>query len=348
MIHLNRHHATILATAAALLTACGGGSGDTNATPTELSANQKAYESVTLAPSASYMLHWNFVPSGQSGSNFVLSDFASMAASPLTSGTQTVKQSAAVNISKTLITPTYLPNRVLKNGNIVFVTVTEVSNQVSYAGADVRVDTLASDNSTVAWSEIRTNFETVSLTGPISTTPADFAHFHNTLFSNPVVLNAAASWGAGASYVKYTQKSVGDRHIVFDCMGTMVTNSPSPCQSGTLAAAMASGMTSNSDSTTYQLTDGTIGTVEGVPMWIAKTPRPKAATMSATVQYRIYFEKNGYVYTGALIKDGTVLGGSYYESNPNGSANGDRYTFLPFDIRMNKAAHDSLKAALQL
>ncbi len=88
--------------------------------------------------------------------------------------------------------------------------------------------------------------------------------------------------------------------------------------------------------------------MDGVSVWVATTPRPQSSTLSSTVQYRIYFELNGNVYTGSLIKDGTLLGGSYYVSNPSGLTAVERLTFLPFDIRMNKAAHDSLLAAMKL
>jgi hypothetical protein len=81
---------------------------------------------------------------------------------------------------------------------------------------------------------------------------------------------------------------------------------------------------------------------------VANKPRPKSANYSYTEEFRTYFELNGNVYTGSLIKDGTVLGGSYYLSNINGTTVATRYTFLPFDIRMNKAAYDSLVAAMKI
>ena len=67
-----------------------------------------------------------------------------------------------------------------------------------------------------------------------------------------------------------------------------------------------------------------------------------------TPQYRIYFQLNDEVYTGSIIKDGAVLGGSYYVSNPAAATVTDRLTFLPFQIRMNKAARDSIAAALNI
>jgi hypothetical protein len=54
------------------------------------------------------------------------------------------------------------------------------------------------------------------------------------------------------------------------------------------------------------------------------------------------------VGTGALIRDGAALGGSYYVSNPGGATVEERLTFLPYQIRMNKAARDSLAAAMAL
>jgi hypothetical protein len=115
-----------------------------------------------------------------------------------------------------------------------------------------------------------------------------------------------------------------------------------------LTDALTAGLSSSSDGTTYHLSDGSVTTVGGVPVWVAAAARPQSATLSSTVQYRIYFQLNGNVYTGALIKDGAVLGGSYYVSNPGGATVTDRLTFLPFNIRMNKAAHDSIAAAMQI
>lgn len=316
----------------------------------KLSTNQQAFENLIVTPAAgSYFLHWNLNYAGGqiSGTNYAYSDFGLLTASPLTAGPQTNAQSAAHNISATLALPTTSsPTRVLKNGAVVVV---GTSNKVTYVASDVRVDTLAADNTTVAISEVRSNYETVALTGTIAATPVDFAHFHNSFFSNAGVLNPAATYAAGSSYVKFAQTNKGDRFNAFDCTTATTGASVTPCRVNmTLTNAMTAGIVSNSDGTTYRLADGAVRTVDGVPVWVATNPRPLSATLSTTVQYRIYFELNGNVYTGALIKDGTVLGGSYYVSNPNGATAVDRLTFLPFDIRMNKAAHDSIAAAMKI
>ncbi|RZI55868.1 MAG: hypothetical protein EOP37_26505 [Rubrivivax sp.] len=316
----------------------------------KLSANQQAFEDLILAPSAgSYFLHWNLNYSGgqTSGTNYAYSDLGQLTSSPLTAGPQVNAQTAPRNITATLALPaSSSPTRVLKNGAVIVV---GSSSKVSYVSSDVRVDSLAADNTTVAYSEIRSNYETVALTGAVVSAAADFAHFHNSFFSNANVLNATATYAAGSSYLKFAQTNKGDRFNAFDCTTATTGASVTPCRTNmTLTAAMTAGIVSNSDGTTYRLADGAVRTVDGVPIWVATNPRPQSATLSSTVQYRIYFELGGNVYTGALIKDGTVLGGSYYVSNPGGATVTDRLTFLPFDIRMNKAAHDSIVAAMKI
>ncbi|OWQ84380.1 hypothetical protein CDN99_24095 [Roseateles aquatilis] len=317
-----------------------------------LSANQQAFESTILAPAAgSHFLHWNLPYAGTptSGTHYAYSDFAVIPASPLTNGPQLSAQSAPSNIASTLALLTPGPTRVLKNGAILVVPAPNVSNKVSYVGSDVRVDTIASDNVTVAYAEIRSNYETVALTGTLAATPDDVARFHNSFFSNPAILDTTRSYAAGAGYLKFTQTNSGDRYNAFDCTTATTGAAVTPCRTGTtLNNVLTTGISSTSDGVTYRLADGVVGTVGGVSVWVANNPRPRSATLSSTVQYRIYFQLNGNVYTGALIKDGTVLGGSYYVSNPNGATVNDRLTFLPFDIRLNKAAHDSLVAAMKI
>jgi hypothetical protein len=316
----------------------------------QLSANQQAFENLILSPAAgSYYLHWNLNYAGgqTSGVNYAYSDYGLMSASPLTNGPQTNAQSAARNLTTTLALPApSSPTRVLKGGAVLVV---GASSKVTYVSSDVRVDSLAVDNTTVAYSEVRSNYETVPLTGLVSSAPADFAHFHNSFFSNANILNATATYAAGSSYLKFAQTNKGDRYNVFDCTTATTGATVTPCRTGmTLTAAMTAGIVSNSDGTTYHLADGAVRTVDGVSVWVATSPRPVSATLSSTVQYRIYFELGGNVYTGALIKDGTLLGGGYYVSNPTGTTAVERLTFLPFDIRMNKAAHDSLLAAMKI
>ncbi|MDM0109860.1 hypothetical protein QTH97_33445 [Variovorax sp. J22R24] len=315
-----------------------------------LSANQQAFENIILAPNmGSYWVRWNLNYSGPeaSGTNYAFSDYGVVATSPLTNGPQTNQQSAPHNLATTLALVTPTPTRVLKNGAILVVPSTGQSTKVTYVGSDVRTDSLAADNSTVAYSAIRSNYESVALTGAMSATSPDFAHWHNSFFSNPAILRAAATWAAGSSYIKYTQTNLGDRYNVSNA-ATTDANVSACFTSTTLTSALTTGISSASDATTYHLTDGTVSTVGGVQVWVANAAHPQSATLSTTVQYRIYFQLNGNVYTGTFIKDGAPMSGSYYVSNPGGLTVTDRLTFLPFDVRMNNAAHDSLAAAMNI
>lgn len=316
------------------------------------SANQQAFESVALAPSAgSYLLRWNLNLAGPqaSGTNYAYSESSALPQSPLTSGPQINAQSAPANLAGSLTLASAGPTRILKNGVILVVPTLQSSNRISYVGSDVQVDSLAADNTTVAYSQVRSAYSTATLTGALSATQAEFAQWFNSFFANPAVLTAGASYQAGAAYVKYTATSLGDRYTAFDCVGATSDANITPCASGTtLNAALTAGIVSNSDATTYRLADGTLGTVGGVPVWVASAARPVSATLSSTPQYRIYFQLNGNVYTGSLIRDGAVVGGSYYVSNPAGATVEERLTFLPYQIRMNKAARDSIAAAMAI
>jgi len=315
----------------------------------KLSGDQQVYESLIVAPGAgSYSLRWNLNYSGGeiSGTNYAISDYALLSASPLTQGPQNSLQSAPRNLAANLALLTPTPDRVLVQGAILLVPASSSSSKVSYVGSQVRVDNFAADNSTVAYSVMRSNYSSTSLTGTMGTTPPELAHYFNSFFSNPMVLNAAGSWATGSGYIKFSETNLGDRYKVFDCKAATLTAAVSACATNTtLNSLLTAGFTSNSDGTTYHLSDGAVSTVGGVTVWVATAPRPQSATLSSTVEYRIYFELGGNVYTGALIKDGAAVGGSYYVSNPNGATATDRLTFLPYAIRLNKAAHDSLAAA---
>jgi len=335
----------------ALLAGCGGG-GETSPT---LSANQQAFESLLLAPNpGSYRLRWNLNYAGSQivGTNYAYSDHSGLSVSPLTNGPQVNVQSAPMNITSTLNLSNLVnsaPTRVLKNGSILVVPGTQESSRVSYVGSNIKVESLASDNTTEAFTEIRSDYSSVPLTGAVTSAPAELAHWYNSFFSNAAILKPGNTFTAGAAYLKYTATNLGDRYNVFDCVGTTTDANVAPCLTGTtLTAALTAGMVSNSDATTYHLADGTVTTVGGVSMWIATAERPQSASLSSIVQYRIYFQLNGNVYTGAFIKDGTRVGGSYWVSNPAGATVQDRLTYLPYQIRLNKAAHDSIVNAMAI
>jgi hypothetical protein len=317
-----------------------------------LSADQQAFENLLVAPAAgSHELYWNLNLSGPetSGVNYAWTDSATLALSPLTHGPQTTTETAPVNLTTTLALPADAPSRILKNGAIVVMPLQGVGSTASYVGSDVQIDFLAADNTTVLWSQTRTTYTTVALSGVMAGSTDDAAHFYNSLFANPAILKPAATWLPGAAYTKYFSTMKGDRYLAIDCITATTGVNVSPCFSGTtLTAALTTGITSASDATTYHLGDGAITSVGGVSVWVATAARPVAAVLCLTSQYRIYFELNGNVYTGSLLRDGAGFTTSYYVSNPAGATITDRLTFLPFQIRLNKAARDSVLAAMNI
>lgn len=319
------------------------------------SANQQAIESLLLTPNpGSYRLRWNLNYSGGQivGTNYAYSDHMSLSVSPLTHGPQVSVQSAPQNITASLNLSNLVnsaPIRVLKNGSILVVPGTQESVRVSYEGSNIKVESLAADNTTEAFTEIRSDYSSIPLSGLVSAAPGELAHWYNSFFSNAAILNPSATFQAGAAYLMYTATNRGDRYNVFDCVGTTTGANVAPCLTGTtLTAALTTGMVSNSDARTYHLADGTMTTVGGISMWIATAERPQAASLSSIVQHRIYFEMNGNVYTGALIRNGTRVGGSYWVSNPAGATVQERLTYMPYQIRLNQAAHDSIVSALNI
>lgn len=317
-----------------------------------LSPDQQAFERLSVASGVG-RARWNLNYSGPqaSGINYAYFEQAHPLVSPLTTGPQVAKYSAPQNMTRSLAITLGSPVRVLKNGAIVLVPSTQAAIRTSYVGSSVQVEALAEDNATPAYTETQSSFSFVPLTGAIGTTPSELAQWHNSFFSNVAVLNRAVTYASGAGYLKYNAVNKGDRYDAFDCAGATAGANVSPCLSATtLEAALIAGLTSSSDMRTYRLSDGIMTTVAGVPVWVATSPMPLPAsvTLNSTVRYRIYFQLDGNVYTGALTRDGTALGGSYWVSNPSGATVEERVTFLPYQIRLNSAARDSLIAAMAI
>lgn len=323
-----------------------GGGSVTSSPATEhlkLSADQQVYESFALG-TGTYESMWNLNYTGAQSTpaDYLIYDYAVLTTSPLTHGPQTVPQQAPVNYTKTLAIPAGSPVRVLKNGVILVIPGYQQSATVTYVGNGIQVDELASDNKTVGYSYIRSNYAVVALTGLLHSAPTELTNPYNSVFANSGVLDATTTWASGAAYDRFSETNLGDRYNVFDCTGSTTGAAPNACNTGTtLTAAMAAGETSNSDAVTYHSADGTFSTVGGVQMWVAKNPRPEAAVNASTVEYRVYFQLNGNVYTGALIKDGALVGGGRYRTNP---ADSTTTVYLDYQVRLNSAAVQSIAA----
>ncbi len=338
----------------AMLTACGGGTtSPTNSsktsTPPALSADQTAYQGFALAPNQTYRTDWSLPASGApvAGTDYLADSFASLPASPATSGTQKVTNSPLASIAGTLPIPAAAsaPTRYVVKGQIVIGSGPAYITNISYQGTGIRNDTLAVDGVTPVQSALRSNVSVVPLTGTVVSAPADLSQWFNFLYFNPALLSTTATWASNAAYMKYTETEIGDNYTVFDYNGLTTGTTPVPVATGTTIAALmaAGGIGSSTDATTYTLNNGSVTTVNGVTTYVASVVRPNRTTSS----YHTFYELNGNVYSGSLVKDGTVLGGDEYPVSAPGTKSGYTLNYTQnFQIRLNKAAVSSLQGAV--
>jgi hypothetical protein len=351
MKRINRARISIAVVLSAALIGCGGGSGNSSsststASQSTLSADQKAFEQFALSPNASYNLIWSLPLSGMpvNGTNYLYESHASIAASPSTSGTQSLNGTSPTDIANSLSLPATFPvDRYLINGAIV---VGSGLNNVSYQGTAIKVDALATDGVTVVDSELRSNLSIVPLSGAVAAAPVNLAQWFNSLYYNPSLLNTSSSWTTGSAYLQYTSTEVADTYTVVDFTGPVTSgNTPNPVASGTTIAALMTGggIFSSLDDTTYTLSNGSVSSINGVTTYVAAAVRPNLTTPT----FRAFYELNGNVYEGDLIKAGTVFGGTAFPVAAPGTANGYTVNYSnQYQIRLNAAAVASLHAAV--
>jgi hypothetical protein len=308
---------SILATGMALvLSACGGGSSGgsgSTASSSNLSDAQKNYESVALAATGGmHYLSANLsVSTSQTGALTVnptsvfYTEDTSVAQSPA-NGAQQMTQTFT-SVSSALKVPAIAAERVLVNG-VVYSLAAPPQARVSYSGANVQIDYLSLDGKTVTRTLLGTNYTVVPLTGLISASPAElFTNSAVGVLTNTVngqsLYNQQASWQTGAAYVKVVRHTVGDQVFTYDCMAPATTGTnPTPCSATISTLENFFPYASTTDGKTYQISDGQIVTLAGMRAWVANT-----ALGGVTTDYRVYYQNNGGIYAGYLIKDGTTL-----------------------------------------
>lgn len=312
----------------------------------QLSPDQQLFEAFALSPEVTNSLSWNLAWTGApvpASSYFETSKY-SFAKSPLTDGPQ-VASSSWTNMAKSLSLPVpQIPTRYLVNGAIL-VGNTPTVVKASYQGSNVRTDYLAADGSTVVASYAVSGIRIVPLTGLVASAPTEFARAFNQIYFNPTFLSTSATWAPGSTYQARTHTAVNDIYQAFDYQATQTTTGTNlvPARTGTtLTAAMTSGIASGGDGFTYNLSNGSITTLNGFQIYIANAVRPNFTTPV----YMSFFGLNGNVYAANLTKAGTVIGGNVYAVVAPGTSTG--YT-LKYDqktqVRLNAAGTDSLKAA---
>lgn len=336
----------MLATSAAfILSACGGGSSGSSgstANTANLSAAQKSYESVALAANGSmhYLSASLSISTSSTGaltvnpSSVFYTDDSSIAQSPA-NGAQPLTVTYT-SVSSALQVPTIAVSRLLVNG-AVYSEAFPPQAQVSYSGQNVQEAYLASDGKTVIRTSLGTNYSVVPLTGLISASPAElFANSAVGVLTNTLngqsLYNQQANWQTGAAYVKVVRQAVGDEAFTYDCVAPVTTGTnPTPCSATISTLENFFPYASTTDGKTYQIGDGQIVTLAGVRAWVANT-----ALGGATTDYRVYYQSNGGIYAGYVIKDGTTL----QVAPLGGGTPQDNYYFL------NSAAVQSIKSAI--
>lgn len=308
-----------------------------------LSADQAAFESFFLSPNAAYACDWHLPLSGmpQDGTHYFEDNYTSIPESPLTNGPQIAISSSLTSIAITLGvmqpgTTRYLVNAQVVTGSIA---------KMSYQGTGVRYDILAADGVTTVYSDLRSNFSVVPLSGTVVSAPTDLAHWGNALFYNPSLLNPSATWVPGAAYMKFTATYVGDIYEVVDWGAATTGNTPSPVATNSTIAALisAGGIVSSSDGTTYDMSNGNVSVINGVNTYVAINPIPNVTG----TRYRTFYELNGDVYGGILLKDGTVAGGDSFPVAAPGTPSGYTVNYsATYQIRLNKAAVNSIQSAV--
>lgn len=203
--------------------------------------------------------------------------------------------------------PTQTTPRLIVNG-AVYAGALPAQVRVSYAGSNVQEEYLAADGKTVVRTWLGTSYTVVPLTGLISASPAElFANSAVGLLTNTIngqsPYNTQASWQTGAAYVKVVRQTVGDELVTYDCAAPATTSgTPTPCSATIATLENFFPYASTTDGKTYQLSDGQIVTLAGVRAWVAN-----AQLGGTTTDYRVYYQNNGGIYAGYLIKDGTTL-----------------------------------------
>ncbi len=285
-----------------MIAACSGSGSGSNPS-SSLTADQAAYESFALAANGGIHAidsHWN--DPMVSGTDYMYSQDSSYSASPLTAGPQ-ITTISLNNMASTLSMPTLVPTRVLSSGAILVAADDPGYASVSYLDDGIRYDFLAADQHTIVYSRLRNNITVVPVSGALSSAPTELLSWTGGFLASSL-LKPGATFAGGAAYLKFDATQIGDAILAVDCNGATYNADISPCAVSTALSSFFP-RTSATDGVTYQSSDGTISTIQGVTAWVANQPR--SSTASATANYRVYFQLNGNVYAGVLDKDGTPI-----------------------------------------
>ena len=277
-----------------------------------------------------------------SGTNYAIATVSyALNASP-SNGPQQAS-SHYVTLDPALALPGYSVTRVLQNGQI-FVRPAIGLRSVAYVGNGINVQYYDSTGQAVVTTTHLDNFQSGTLSGPISNSPETLeASVPTNLWAGYGNFSLSANWQAGSSYVTHSSHGVGDLYVLFDCANVAAPTytygtAPTPCKSNTtLASIFPISQYSGDINKPYEIdnaSDGSFTTVQGLPMWIANNPM-SLEQGGQTQVYRIYVQLNGNVYYGSLAKDGTAV----YVHQIDGS-------YVDYSLALNQAGANSIGQGL--
>lgn len=312
-----------------LLVACGG--------HTNVSHDQQVYESLEFTGGA-FGISWNLPYGGGnlvSGTHYIYSTSSGgLSVSPAQGGPQ-VQTPYFASLDPDLAMPPFTPVTYLSGGKPVSRNAAD-NRRIHYVGTAVQVDYLADDGVTVLNSVMWSDFTATPLNGYINNAPDEFqAAVPVGEWINANNFAATAMWQSGAQYVKRQAVAVSDTYTIQNCgtVPNVPTTTPGtiiPCpSSGTLQSAFPVVLYGTSwPIESYAIGDGTLTTVQGLPMWVANAPRDDGT-------FRMFYLTQGVVNTGYLVKAGT----------PQLFTNFDGTT-THYSIALNQVAVTSIRQAL--
>ena len=323
------------------LAGCGGGGsgGSTGEGTQPLTVAQQAVQDAYLAANGGIHYPMLLLPStgipASSAPPFYAYDLAFAVPLPLSSTPQHVTV-ALDNYTSRLVLPDFsngVPGRPLINGKIYLAATLPNTwdERLRLSGDHVISESMATDGVTVASSLRIVGHQSVSLSGLLADAPADVKKWPALaiLSTNPDLLKSNAAFEPGAAYYRRQAVREGDAVFMADCTATTTTTGASPAPCGT-ATTVEAAFPHAYGPQTYNLSDGTIQTLQGLRAWVSNQPLSGVPT----TQQLVLLEMGGHVLRGFIQRDGTPI----------------RYTLTDGTIvdywpRLNKLANDSLKAA---
>jgi hypothetical protein len=351
---VNKFFNTQILMITAMLTGCGGG-GDASTAPSTqlppplaLSETQRSFEETVLAVNGGvYSLSVNTTSSGTTitttSAQFVKTDLPK---SPLgLAGGVTSTVSVGNDLIRTLPTPVSVndsnPNvgsAFIDNGQLYFFAAAAPA-KITYLGDNIISDTLAPTGQSGS-KVLITGYKKIPLTGTLASAPIEFLDLTKSFAS---YTDRTKSFLSGAEYYQRVSKRVGDHLFISDGDNNAATNpqSATPLYTGTIeqyAFATPSSLV---------LTKGTIKTIKGARCWVnnvsgASNGAVDSQTFSSVLpQFGAFCEVAGKTYGASLQPDGAESGSNYLTGLTTPA-----FSRYAFQMRLNKAAFDSVKAAL--